>query len=397
MGTISIKLPDVGEGVTEAELVEWHVKVGDFVREDDILADVMTDKATVEIPSICDGTVTWVGGEVGDTLAVGTKIVRIESLEADTPSVQPPEPVLAEPEKKEPKPPADENEKPLAAPAVRLRAQEAGIDLNEISGTGPDNHITHADLDKILTGRGAGSKDSKPQRDASIREIKITGLRRKIADRMATANSHIPHITIIEEVDVTEIESLRAKLNEENPGRAKLTLLPFILSALSKAVREYPQMNATFDDDAEVVKQFGGVHAGIATMTEKGLTVPVVRHAEALNIREMAAEIVRLAKAARNGEATRDELSGSTITVTSLGPLGAVATTPIINYPEVAIVGINKIAMRPMWNGSEFIPRKMMNLSCSFDHRVIDGWDAAVFVQKLKSLLETPALIFMPD
>ncbi|MBL4597519.1 MAG: 2-oxo acid dehydrogenase subunit E2, partial [Rhizobiaceae bacterium] len=270
MGTISIKLPDVGEGVTEAELVEWHVKVGDFVREDDILADVMTDKATVEIPSICDGTVTWVGGEVGDTLAVGTKIVRIESLEApdaETLKEQPPEPVSAEPEKKEQKPPADDNEKPLAAPAVRLRAQEAGIDLKAISGTGPDGHIIHADLDKILTGRGTGSKDSKPQLDASIREIKITGLRRKIADRMATANSHIPHITIIEEVDVTEIESLRAKLNDENPERTKLTLLPFILSALSKAVREYPQMNATFDDDAEVVKQFGGVHAGIATMT----------------------------------------------------------------------------------------------------------------------------------
>ena len=403
--TVSIKLPDIGEGVTEVELVELHVKIGDLVREDDVLADVMTDKATVEIPAICDGTITWIGGETGDVMAVGSELVKIETAEAVVAEEridEPPEPVaeidveddveapVSIAPKAQTSAPLNTEQKPLAAPAVRKRAKNAGLDLHEVSGTGKDGQITHADLDALLVGGGYDRAEN-----TSVRDIKIIGLRRKIAEHMATANTRIPHITIIEEVDVTEVEALRAKLNE-NPGdKVKLTVLPFILSALAGAVREHPEMNAIFDDEAGLVTHFGGVQVGIATATDKGLVVPVVRHVEARSVWDIAAEIARLSEAARNGNATRDELTGSTITVTSLGPLGALATTPIINHPEVAIVGVNKMAMRPMWNGSEFVPRNMMNLSCSFDHRVIDGWEAAIFVQKLKSLLETPALIFM--
>lgn len=407
MKTISVKLPDIGEGVTEAELVEWYVKIGDLVREDDVIADVMTDKATVEIPAICDGEITWIGGEVGDILAVGSELVKIETslVEAiEEPIEKPPEPVKKTEIKKQSKAPISKpkkvqasaapikGKKPLAAPAVRERAKEAGLNLYEVSGTGQDGQITHADLDALLVSGGSGRA-----KNTSVNDVKIVGLRRKIADRMTIANSSIPHITIIEEVDVTEVEALRAKLNDNRGDRTKLTVLPFILSALSGAVREHPEMNAIFDDEAEVVTRFGGVQVGIATATDKGLVVPVVRHVEARSVWDIAAEIIRLSEAAREGNTTREELTGSTITVTSLGPLGALATTPIINHPEVAIIGVNKMVMRPMWNGTEFVPRKMMNLSCSFDHRVIDGWEAAVFVQKLKSLLETPALIFMND
>lgn len=407
MNTISVKLPDIGEGVTEAELVEWYVKVGDLVREDDVLADVMTDKATVEIPSICDGKITWIGGEVGDILAVGSELVKIETAEAvvtEAPKEKPSELVKKAEAKKEIKapvtkpkkalasPPRSKGKKPLAAPAVRERAKDAGLDLHKISGTGQDGQIIHADLDALLISGGSGRA-----KNTSVNDVKIVGLRRKIADRMATANTRIPHITIIEEVDVTEVEALRAKLNENRGDKAKLTVLPFILSALAGAVRAHPEMNAIFDDEAGVVTQFGGVQVGIATATDKGLVVPVVRHVEARSVWSIAAETNRLSEAARTGDVKREELTGSTITVTSLGPLGALATTPIINHPEVMIVGVNKMAVRPMWNGTEFVPRTMMNLSCSFDHRVIDGWEAAIFVQKLKSLLETPAMIFMND
>ncbi|MFK5980022.1 MAG: dihydrolipoamide acetyltransferase family protein [Rhizobiaceae bacterium] len=417
MKTVSVKLPDIGEGVTEAELVEWYVKIGDLVREDDVLADVMTDKATVEIPSICDGKITWIGGEVGDTLAVGSELVKIESAEAsvvEEPNEKlkekPPEPAkqvevkkkvevekvaktpVIKPEKVQTSESLTNNEKSLAAPAVRERAREAGLDLQTVSGSGQDGQITHADLDALLVSGGSGRA-----KNTSVNDIKIVGLRRKIADHMATANTRIPHITIIEEVDVTEVEALRAKLNDNRGERMKLTVLPFVLSALAGAVRKHPEMNAIFDDEEGVVTQFGGVQVGIATATDKGLIVPVVRHVEARSVWDIAAEIFRLSDAARRGNAKREELTGSTITVTSLGPLGALATTPIINHPEVAIIGVNKMVMRPMWNGTEFVPRKMMNLSCSFDHRVIDGWEAAVFVQKLKALLETPALIFMND
>lgn len=412
MKTVSVKLPDIGEGVTEAELVEWYVKVGDLVREDDILADVMTDKATVEIPAICDGKVAWIGGEVGDILAVGSDLVRVETTEAasvglvEMPVEKPSEPAkkievpkkikpevkaaISKPEKIQAAVPLSTSDKPLAAPAVRQRAMEAGLDLYKLSGSGANGQITHADLDALLISGGSGRA-----KNTSVKDTKIIGLRRKIADRMSIANSHIPHITIVEEIDVTEVEELRAKLNADRGEKAKLTVLPFILSALAGAVRERPEINAIFDDETGVVTQFGGVQVGIATATDKGLVVPVVRHVESRSVWDIAVEIARLSEAAREGNATREELTGSTITVTSLGPLGALATTPIINHPEVAIIGVNKMAMRPMWNGTEFVPRMMMNLSCSFDHRVIDGWEAAVFVQKMKSLLETPALIFM--
>ncbi len=373
MQTVSMKLPDIGEGVTEAELVEWYVKIGDIVREDDVLADVMTDKATVEVPSVYAGKVMWLGGEVGDSLAIGADLVRIETDAVDVAPETPPE-VEQTPA---PRDVVNEDKKALAAPSVRRFAAGAGIDLQQVVGTGPGGRITLADLDD-------GPENPAPA------EVKIVGLRRKIAERMSLANSRIPHITIIEEIDVTDVEALRAKLNETRGDKPKLTLLPFILQALTQALRDHPEMNANFDDDAEIVTRFSHVHAGIATMTENGLMVPVVHDVEGRDVWDIAAEISRLAENTRDGSITRDEMSGATITVTSLGPLGALATTPIINPPEVAIIGINKIAMRPSWDGSEFVPRKMMNLSCSFDHRVIDGWDAAMFISVLKSRLEAP-------
>lgn len=436
MAHFTIKLPDVGEGVAEAELVEWHVKVGDIVREDDLLAAVMTDKATVEIPSSRAGKVVLTNGEIGEKIAVGSELVRLEiegaadskqesvkpeSVKTEpSASVEPPKakaeeaaPVLLQtpvPEKPAaPKreainraftgagPVRAEGEKPLATPSVRLRARDAGIDLRRVRGTGPAGRITHEDMDAYFKLEAGGSPQTAGYvADTSINEIKVIGLRRKIAERMAEAKRHIPHITIVEEVDVTQLEELRAGLNnEKKEGRPRLTLLPFVIRTIVKAVKEQPGLNAHFDDEADIIRQFGGVHMGIATQTPNGLIVPVVRHAESMSVFAAATELTRVTEAARNGTAKREELSGSTITITSLGPLGAIATTPIINRPEVAIVGINKMAVRPMWDGTQFVPRKMMNLSCSFDHRVIDGWDAAVFVQKLKSLLETPAMIFV--
>jgi len=433
MAHFTIKLPDVGEGVAEAELVEWHVKVGDIIREDDLLAAVMTDKATVEIPSSRAGKVIAINGEVGEKIAVGSELVRLEiegasgaseevkaeepahtPIAAEAPKSQTPEvPVLLQtpvpPKPAAPKreastrafagagPVRGEGEKPLATPTVRLRARDAGVDLRRIRGTGAAGRITHEDLDAFFeTESGAATALSGYAADTSVNEIKVIGLRRKIAERMAEAKRHIPHITIVEEVDVTQLEELRSGLNnEKKEGRPRLTLLPFVIRAIVKAVKEQPALNAHFDDEADIIRQFGGVHVGIATQTPNGLIVPVVRHAESMTVFAAASELSRVTDAARNGTAKREELSGSTITITSLGPLGAIATTPIINRPEVAIVGINKIAVRPMWDGTQFVPRKMMNLSCSFDHRVIDGWDAAVFVQKLKSLIETPAMIFV--
>ncbi|MBA8838752.1 dihydrolipoamide acetyltransferase family protein [Ochrobactrum sp. RH2CCR150] len=433
MAHFTIKLPDVGEGVAEAELVEWHVKVGDIIREDDLLAAVMTDKATVEIPSSRAGKVIAINGEVGEKIAVGSELVRLEiegasgaseevkaeepahtPIAAEAPKSQTPEvPVLLQ-TPVPPKPTAPEREasarafagagpvraegeKPLATPSVRLRARDAGVDLRRVRGTGPAGRITHEDLDAFFeTESGGATALAGYAADTSVNEIKVIGLRRKIAERMAEAKRHIPHITIVEEVDVTQLEELRSGLNnEKKEGRPRLTLLPFVIRAIVKAVKKQPGLNAHFDDEADIIRQFGGVHVGIATQTPNGLIVPVVRHAESMTVFATASELSRVTDAARNGTAKREELSGSTITITSLGPLGAIATTPIINRPEVAIVGINKIAVRPMWDGTQFVPRKMMNLSCSFDHRVIDGWDAAVFVQKLKSLIETPAMIFV--
>ena len=455
MGVFVIKMPDVGEGVAEAELVEWHVKPGDPVREDMVLAAVMTDKATVEIPSPVDGTVLWLGAEIGDTVAVKAPLLRIQVAgEGETESVkesaaeEKPQPLPSpqrgegaspglaggEPENRRradegvapasldqpsaPKAPApssgpsghllpggekgsratpDAHARPLASPAVRLRAQEAGVDLRQVSGTGPAGRRCHDVLDRFVA-RGAepATAPAGLARRTGTQEIKVTGLRRRIAEKMRLASARIPHITYVEEVDVTDLEDLRATMNAGRKAeQQKLTILPFLMRALVRTLGEQPGVNATFDDDAGIVTRHSAVHIGIATQTPAGLTVPVVRHAEARTIWDSAAELTRLAEAARNGTAAREELTGSTITITSLGALGGIVTTPIINHPEVAIVGVNKIAMRPVWDGVQFVPRKIMNLSSSFDHRIVDGFDAAVFVQRLKALLETPALIFI--
>jgi len=436
MGEFIIKMPDVGEGVAEAELVEWHCKVGDPVREDMILAAVMTDKATVEIPSPVTGTVLWLGAEIGDTVAVKAPLVRIqvagEGGEADAvPMAETVTAAFSSPQRAEGARRADDGEtspslgqpspssgpaghllpagekgrrtapdmlaKPLASPAVRLRAQDGGIDLRQVTGTGPAGRITHDDLDQFLA-RGAQPQPAPAglARKTAVEEIKVTGLRRRISEKMVLATSRIPHITYVEEIDVTDLEDLRATMNAgRKPDQTKLTILPFLMRAMVKTIDEQPVVNATFDDDAGIISRHAAVHIGIATQTPAGLTVPVVRHAEARGIWDCAAEVVRLAEAARTGSALREELSGSTITITSLGAMGGIVTTPIINHPEVAIVGVNKIMTRPVWDGNQFIPRKMMNLSSSFDHRVVDGWDAATFVQRIKALLETPALIFI--
>ena len=421
-----IKLPDVGEGVAEAELVEWHVKPGDLVREDTVLAAVMTDKATVEIPSPVDGEIVWLGAEVGDMVAVGSPLVRLKVAGGDgeEASAAEPAPMIAEaqaepshaaapaadehgappPPRRLPEPAAPlsrrglraPGDKPLASPAVRLRAREAGIDLRQVSGSGPAGRITHDDLDAFLTHGPARAGASALSADDTVEEIKVVGLRRRIAEKMALAKARIPHITYVEEVDVGALETLRAALNKDRRAeRPRLTLLPFLMRAMVKAIVEQPALNARYDDEAGIVHRYGGVHIGIATQTAAGLMVPVVRHAEARDLWNCAAELDRLSQAARAGSAAREELSGSTITITSLGALGGIVTTPVINHPEVAIVGVNKIAVRPAWDGTQFVPAKMMNLSCSFDHRIIDGYDAAVFVQRLKSLLEAPAMIFI--
>lgn len=409
MRVLAVKLPDVGEGVTEAELAEWNVAIGDLVREDDVLAAVMTDKATVEIPSIYSGKIVWLAGELGDTLSVGADLVRIETDDAEISASHVTEPeamVEREPEetvtpqpdpKRAPQNIKTNSAHPLASPWVRAKAREAGVDLRQIVGTGPAGRITPEDLTAFIANPSAAASAGTAKRHprSGVEEVKVIGLRRKIAERMAQANARIPHITVVEEVDVTALEDLRETLNKTRGDKPKLTVLPFLVAALCRAVTDHPEMNAHFlDDDAKILR-FGPVHIGVATMTEGGLVVPVLRQAESYGLFETAGEIGRLADAARTGKATRDELSGSTITITSLGPLGALATTPIINPPEVAILGVNKIAVRPHWDGAQFVPRKMMNLSASFDHRVIDGWNAAVFVQKMKTLLETPAMIFV--
>ncbi|MFT5509682.1 MAG: 2-oxoisovalerate dehydrogenase E2 component (dihydrolipoyl transacylase) [Hyphomicrobiaceae bacterium] len=427
MGIHAIKLPDVGEGVAEAELVEWPVAVGDLVRVDEVIAVVMTDKASVEIPTPVEGIIAWLGGEIGDTLAVGSDLIRIEvegdgnTAASQTQSAatnEPPETErLAHVKERQPRPDISsptsllpsatvrqaaprraEGEKPLAAPSVRKRARDAGIDLRTVVGSGPAGRILHDDVEAYLTNGGgaAPAKSGGRSKNTAVREVKVVGLRRRIAEKMALAKAKIPHIAIVEEIDMTNLEDLRKELNETHTDtRPKLTLLPFVIRAIVEAAREQPEINAHFDDDAGIITEFGGIHVGVAAQTPNGLMVPVVRHAEANSLWDNAAEVSRLAEAARDATASRDELSGSTITITSLGPLGAIATTPIINHPEVAIVGINKMQVRPHWDGQQFVPRKMMNISCSFDHRVIDGYVAAVFVAKLKSMLEKPAMLFV--
>jgi 2-oxoisovalerate dehydrogenase E2 component (dihydrolipoyl transacylase) len=440
MGIHVIKMPDLGEGIAEVEVVAWHVQPGDTVREDQVLADVMTDKATVEIPSPVHGVITSLGGAIGQSLAVGAELIRLEvegagnysgdkarqepvkSGAATAPAEEVAEPQLeavaeqAAPAKAAAPAPAAKpaphkpsqgtpvmraaGEKPLAAPAVRQRAWDLGVELQFVPGTGPAGRITHADLDAHVDGHRHGAsptgRDERYAEQHGEHATPIIGLRRKIAEKMQEAKRHIPHFTYVEEVDVTELEALRAQLNARyGHERGKLTLLPLLMRAVVLSLRAFPSMNARYDDDSNILTTYDAAHIGIAAQTESGLMVPVVRHAEARDPWSSAAEILRLAEAARSGKATREELSGSTITITSLGPLGGIVTTPVINRPEVAIIGTNRIVDRPVIRDGAMVARKMMNLSSSFDHRVIDGMVAAQFVQTIRGYLEFPATLFV--
>lgn len=448
MGIHIIKMPDIGEGIAEVELVGWHVKVGDTVAEDQPLADVMTDKATVEIPSPVVGKVVALGGDVGQVMAVGGELIRLEvegegNVRAGSAAPQKAAPAAAEPPAlakadgaakaatggiagqiaaavSQPASPASAKpqaassrqasaaapvvarqagDKPLASPAVRKRAWDLGLELRYVQGSGPAGRVMHEDLDAYLTSQGSGGAvrggSAYAQRNDE-EAVPVIGLRRKIAQKMAESKRRIPHFSYVEEIDVTELEDLRVQLNLKwGESRGKLTLLPLLARAMVVALRDFPQINARYDDEGGVVTRYGAVHIGIATQSDGGLMVPVMRHAEARDLWSMAAEIGRLAQAVRNGTAGRDELSGSTITITSLGPLGGIVTTPVINHPEVGIVGVNRIVERPAFRNGAVVARKLMNLSSSFDHRVVDGMDAARFIQAVRALLEQPALLFV--
>ena len=473
MGIHIIKMPDIGEGIAEVELVAWHVKVGDTVAEDQPLADVMTDKATVEIPSPVVGKVVALGGNVGDVMAVGGELIRLEvegagnfkgdaatvksdtsaqttqtspsqtgETNADTHATPPGhasnmstgsgsatsspslgsavasavvggdavaattspamgtarKPPSAASSAMHPVQPRQPGERPLASPAVRKRAWDMGIELRYVHGSGPAGRILHEDLDAYLQGQGtaASAAPSGYRERHDEEQVPVVGLRRKIAQKMQESKRRIPHFSYVEEIDVTEIEDLRTQLNRKyGESRGKLTLLPLLARAMVIALRDFPQINARYDDEAGVVTRYGAVHLGIATQTDSGLIVPVLRHAEALDIWAIAQEISRLAQAVRSGKAERDALSGSTITLTSLGALGGIVSTPVINHPEVGIVGVNRIVERPMFQQGAVVARKLMNLSSSFDHRVVDGMDAAQFIQAVRALLEQPALLFV--
>ncbi|MBI3712739.1 MAG: 2-oxo acid dehydrogenase subunit E2 [Burkholderiales bacterium] len=432
MGIHVIKMPDIGEGIAEVELVAWNVKVGDMIVEDQIMADVMTDKATIEIPSPVHGKVLALGGAAGQVMAVGSELIRIEvegagNVDANAPAaVTPsaPAPIAATPAPAAEKPavveaaptakPANtaksssavstpsaaraDGEKPIASPALRRRAWDLGVELQYVPGTGAAGRITQEDLEAYVT-RGPASTGGVASGYRELHEetaIPVIGLRRKIAQKMQDAKRRIPHFSYVEEVDVTELEALRVQLNTRwGKERGKLSLLPLLMRAVVLAVRDYPQINARYDDEAGVVTQHAAVHLGIAAQTPAGLMVPVVRHAEARDLWSNASELNRLAEAARIGKASREELSGSTITISSLGALGGIVSTPVINSPEVAIIGVNKMVERPMIRNGQVVARKMMNLSSSFDHRVVDGMDAAQFIQAIRGYLECPATLFI--
>jgi len=419
MAKFTFNLPDIGEGIAEAEIVAWHVQVGDTISEDQPIADMMTDKATVEMESPVSGVVTKVAGEVGDVIAIGSMLVEIETasdvndVSHEMPSISEepavaaivsnevalaPEPIVAaevnkvEVQKPEESPAPQSHMTITASPAVRARAKDLGVDLTDVKTAG--GHVRHADLDAFLSygaSQGYRASGSVKREDEAI---KIIGMRRRIADNMAASKRNIPHFTYVDEIDVTQIEAMRADLNANRGSKPKLTLLPLLIVAICKTIPQFPMLNARFDDEAGVVTRYGSIHLGMATQTDTGLMVPVIRDAQDRNVWQLAMEIGRLADAARNGRAKSEELSGSTLTVTSLGPLGGIATTPVINRPEVAIIGPNKIVERPMFVGDSIEARKLMNLSISCDHRVVDGWDAASYVQALKKLIETPVLLF---
>ena len=420
MGIFAFKLPDIGEGVVEGEVVEWMVSVGDTVKEDDPILSVMTDKATVEIPSPTDGVVKSLVGEPGTILAVGQVCIEFETDGEGTPVEEAPEPVeevVEEAPAPEPEPVKEEvapapaapapaptpvvvaapGARPLASPAVRQRARESGIDLTTVAGSGPAGRITHGDLDSW---KAAGSPVAAagPARTAQTgtTEVPVIGLRRKISESMTASYTTIPHFSYFEEVDITHLDELRVHLNStRTDGQPKLTYLPFIMQALVKALGENPVCNALFDDDKGVVTRHDAVHLGIATQTDRGLYVPVVKHVEAQDIWQSASEMKRVSQAARDGTAGLDELTGSTFTITSLGRMGGLGATPIINKPEVGILGVHNAVDTPVVRNGQIVIRKMLRLSSSWDHRVVDGWDGAMLVQRLKTLLENPATIFM--
>ncbi len=416
MSEFVFMLPDLGEGTVEAEIVEWKVKPGDTVEEDQIIADVMTDKANVEVPSPVSGKVISLGGEPGELIAVGAPLITFETDTApadihpapprekkaepteeapQTPPVTPAESVPAEEQANaEPESPPTSANRPLTSPAIRRRARQAGIDLAEVPATGPGGRITRADLEGFLEGHGARAPVATQR--TGVTEIKVIGVRRAIARRMSEAKRTIPHFAYVEEVDVTELEALRRHLNAKAKDTAGLTYLPFLGLALVKALHDFPQCNATYDEERGVIQQHHAVHLGVATQTPDGLKVPVVKHAEARSLEDLANEIRRMATVARDGKASPKDLSGSTITISSLGRLGGIVSTPIINAPEVAIIGVNKSVDRPVVYEGHVTIRRMMNLSSSFDHRFVDGFDAAALIQAVKELLEHPATIFMP-
>ena len=432
MGTFAFKMPDIGEGVVEGEVVEWMVAVGDTVKEDDPILSVMTDKATVEIPSPVDGTVTKVVGEAGDILPVGVVCIEFEvdgagnaSASDDAPAAKEAPAPAAKESKPEPTPEAAPAPTPapkaaatpapaaapvarapgtkaLASPAVRQRAREANISLDHVAGSGPAGRISHADLDAHIAGGAAGASRAAPMGGRARTELngteamKVIGLRRKIADSMIASYSSIPHFSYFEEVDVTALEELRQHLNATRPeGAPKLTYLPFIMQALVKALAQRPECNALYDDEANVVTRHEAINLGIATQTDRGLFVPVVKHVEAMDIWQSATEMGRVTGATREGKASVEDLTGSTFTITSLGRLGGLGATPIINKPEVGILGVHNAKDRAVVRDGAVVIRRMMNLSSSWDHRVFDGHDGASLVQLVKTYLENPATIFM--
>lgn len=422
MARYSFRLPDIGEGIAEAEIVAWHVRVGERIEEDAQLADMMTDKATVEMESPVSGVVVELAGEVGDLIPIGSTLAVIETegdgegeaeappaetpveeeIAAETPGAEEvsvvevapaPEPVAAPAPAPAPVASIDHGRAVLASPAVRARAKDLGVDLSQVQAEG--DRIRHADLDAFLRySGGQGYHAPGASRARADEPIKVIGMRRKIAENMAASKRAIPHFTYVEEMDVTALEEMRADLNTNRGGRPKLTMLPFLIVAICRTIPEFPMINARYDDEAGVVTRYGAVHLGMATQTDAGLMVPVIRDAQDKNVWQLASEISRLAEAARTGKAKVEELTGGTLTVTSLGPLGGIATTPVINRPEVAIIGPNKIVERPVFDGDDIRRAKLMNLSISCDHRVVDGWDAASYVQALKKLIETPVLLF---
>ncbi|WP_282949647.1 MULTISPECIES: dihydrolipoamide acetyltransferase family protein [unclassified Sphingopyxis] len=422
MARFSFRLPDIGEGIAEAEIVAWHVRVGDRIEEDSQLADMMTDKATVEMESPVSGIVVELAGEVGDMVSIGSTLAVIETegegvddappadtpveeeIVAETPGTEEvtvvevapapaPAPATAPEPVPAPETPAAHSRAVLASPAVRARARDLGVDLGQVHADG--DRVRHADLDAFLRYNGGqGYHAPGASRARADEPVKVIGMRRKIAENMAASKRTIPHFTYVEEMDVTALEDMRADLNANRGGRPKLTMLPFLIVAICRTIPEFPMINARYDDEGGVVTRYGAVHLGMATQTDAGLMVPVIRDAQDKNVWQLASEISRLAEAARTGKAKVEELTGGTLTVTSLGPLGGIATTPVINRPEVAIIGPNKIVERPVFDGDDIRRAKLMNLSISCDHRVVDGWDAASYVQALKKLIETPVLLF---